>query len=288
MNYKNILISTKKKFEDSNVITLASSSSFFFILTFVPTVLLLVRLLGSVLGENSQSLSIISKYISFLVPQNVQGVVPMIKNIIQKPMFASGSYTFFNLVFLAVSSLGFFNSIWRNLTIITEDSSYNTVKKYVKGLGAMLIAFAFLLITFFFPMISNGLFSIMESTPIMKILETLKIVSLIETIDLLMTRFDYISYILISIFMIILFKYILFSKVKTKSAAVGAILFTISLALIKSSFYLYANLVSQGLLKNYGASYIIVLMYIWVFVAMVLFYSSIILCLEYEKESRID
>lgn len=288
MNYKNILINTKKRFENSNVITLASSSSFFFILTFVPTVLLLVRLLGSVLGENSPSLSIISKYISFLVPQNVQGVVPMIKNIIQKPMFASGSYTFFNLIFLAVSSLGFFNSIWRNLTIITEDSSYNTVKKYVKGLGAMLIAFAFLLITFFFPMISNGLFSIMESTPIMKILEVLKIVSLIESIDLLMTRFDYISYILISIFMIILFKYILFSKVRTKSAAVGAILFTISLALIKSSFYLYANLVSQGLLKNYGASYIIVLMYIWVFVAMVLFYSSIILCLEYEKESRID
>ncbi len=285
MNYKRLFFNIKNQFLKSSVVTLASSSSFFFILTFVPTVLLVTRLFGFILGGQSDSLEIIAKYIGFIVPENLSGVIPMIKRLVAKSMFASGSYTIFNFIILGVSSLGFVNSIWRNLAIITEDNSYNSVKKYYRGIGAILIALSFVMTIFFLPMILNGVLFLANKTPIMAILAKFNILSIFEESVRVVNRFDAVSYIFTSIFMIVLFKYILFSKVSTKSAAVGAVFFTVTLGLIKSSFYLYANLVSSGLLKNYGASYIIVLMYVWVFVAMILFYSSIILSIEIEKEA---
>ena len=266
-----------------NLVTLASSSSFYLILTFIPTMLLLTRIVGFFLPEDGESTRIITKYLGLIIPTNLQGAIEIIGKILSKALYAKGSYTIFNLVILAGSSMGFINSIWRNLSIITHDNSYNSLKKYLKGFVFLAIGITFFLCVFFLPTLLSFIFTMLKIPFILNILNYFSLSELYQSVLEYLNSAEYISYVLTVLFATLFYKFILFDKVDTKRAAIGAFLFTSSLSLVRVTFYLYADMVTSGLLSSYGASYIIVLMYIWVFLIMVLFYSSIIISLELMK-----
>ena len=272
-----------KECDRVNIVTLASSSSFYLILTFIPTMLLVTRLIGLILPEDGKGLELVTKYLELFIPNKLNGAVDIIGKILNKALYAKGSYTFFNLLVLAASSMGFINSVWRNLAIITDDKTYNSYRKYYKGLLFLLIGVSFFLCVFFLPTLLSFFATLLRFPFILNVLEYFNLATLYEKILTYLNSVDYISYILTVIFATIFFKFILFQKVDNKRAFIGALVFTSSLGIVRISFYLYADMVTSGMLSNYGASYIVVLMYIWVFLIMMLFYSSIVISLELMK-----
>lgn len=286
VNVNNLKIVTKSVYKESqrvNLITLASSSSFYLILTFIPTMLLLTRLVGLFIPEGGQASKVVTGYLGLFIPSHLEGAIEMIGGILSKALYAKGSYTFFNFAVLATSCFGFINSIWRNLAIITHDKSYNSVKKYYKGIIFLAIGLIFLLCVFFLPMLIGFLISLLKFPFIMNILEYFNVADLYTKVLGYIESAKYISYLLTLVFASVFFKFILLNKVDFKRAFLGAFIFTSLLSIVRVSFYLYANMVTSGLLNNYGASYIVVLMYIWVFLSMILFYSSIVVSLEMMK-----
>lgn len=277
----------KDECDKKHILTLASSSSFFLILTFVPFTLLLTRALGLFLGvigdgETSQ-FDLLVSYSSRFIPANLTGVVKVLSGLLKNALFAQGKYTIINFVFLFISSLGFINSIWRALSIITNDKNMNSIKKVLKGGGLIGIAFTFFIVVFFLPMIFKGLSFILSLKYVAKVLNFLHIKDLMTAENFEFFGMDFISFGLIIVFFTFLFKYILHPRVNLKSSLVGSLVFSLSMILLKGTFFLYVQLVKDGLMQNYGASYSLVLMFVWIFISMTIFYFSVIFTLTYSE-----
>ena len=270
-----------KECKSKHILTLASSSSFFLLITFVPFTLLIVKALGFVIGGQEDQYHLILNYVKQLVPSNLKGVVDIFSKVLQKALFAKGSHTIINFSFLFLSTLGFVNSIWRALGLITGEKEINSLMKVVKGIGIVGLAFIFFLVMFFMPVIIELLQHIVELGFVVNTLAFLNLDKVLSVQNISVYTMDFLSFALIVGFFTSLFKYILHPRVKTKSALVGAFVFSTLMIILKTSFYLYVDLTKSGLVQNYGASYSIVLMFVWILSSMAIFYFSVIFTLTY-------
>jgi membrane protein len=266
--------------DKKHILTLASSSTFFLILTFVPALLLLTRFLGFFLGGESAKVSMILGYASHFLPPNLTGMMDILDKLLNNALFAQGPYTLFNFVFLTILSLGFINSIWRSIAIITEDQSMNSIKKIVKGVGTLAMGLGFLLLLFWMPVLFKGLSYLFKSDLFLAATRMFIRGGQVNFVDDgLITFFNILAYILFAVFISVLFKYLLHRGADWVSSFSSGVFFTFAIYVLKQLFFLYVGLAKDGLVQNYGASYSIVLVLIWCLCAMSLFYFSLILAL---------
>jgi membrane protein len=121
-----------KLFFQKKGMTLASSSSFYALITVVPFLLLMIRVIGFFLGliQTQKYLFIIgSKFFPEVAPQLLLKLQALIKG----PLFAESHFTALNFLFLAISTITFINSIWMGIFFITEDHSILSLWRILKG-----------------------------------------------------------------------------------------------------------------------------------------------------------
>ncbi len=276
-------ITLTKDCDRSHLGILAASSSFYLILTFVPLVLVLTRILGYFFGPEGEKFDLLMVYVYELIPPHLDGVVNIIADMLKKSLFANKGFSIINTFFLMISSLGFINSIWRALSVITGEKNASQLVKTIKGVGVLAITCGFLTLAFIIPILFQLLAKVSEIGYIAKIIAFFKIEKIFEILNSLVFGADVVSVIMIIVFMMSILRYILHPRVNLKSALLGSGIFTILIILVKSLFFYYVSFVEAGMVANYGASYALILLFIWILFSMLVFYFSVLLSLNFHK-----
>ncbi|EQC45325.1 YihY/virulence factor BrkB family protein [Bacteriovorax sp. Seq25_V] len=282
-SFLQFLILLAKDCDRSHLGILAASSSFYLILTFVPLVLVLTRILGFFFGPEGEKFDLLMVYVFELIPPHLDGVVNIIADMLKKSLFANKGFNIINTFFLLISSLGFINSIWKALSVITGEKNASQVVKTIKGIGVLAITCGFLTLAFIIPIVFQLITKISEVGYIAKMIAFFKIEKIFEILNSLIIGADIVSVIMIVIFMMSILRYILHPRINFKSALLGSGVFTILIISVKSLFFFYVSFVEAGLVANYGASYALILLFIWILFSMFVFYFSVLLSLNFHK-----
>lgn len=286
MNIKNLqkfFTDTFKECQKKHIILLASSSSFFLLLTTVPFILLLAKVIGVIFGQSANQLNEIFDKVSFLFPKNLELVIFFLKGLIFKTIFATKHFTFINLIFLALSSLGFINSIWRGLFIITHDYKLSAFAKFLKGIVIISISIVFLWFALFLPTLLEGLNHIISLPLISHALKFLSIQNTFIIEAKTLSKAHIISFLGITVYLSVLFHYLLQKLSSFKVNLVTASIFSSSLILLKHGLVLYVKMIKTNHVQGEGLYYSFTLAFTWVFVSMILFYFSLIFSIELNK-----
>ena len=138
-------------FMEKSGTTLASSSTFYILTAVVPTLLLIIRGIGFLLGNVNRVEKYIFHFAKDFFPSLAPELVTMLKDFITGPLFAGRELTIINFVFLTFSGVSFLNSIYNGLYIISEDKSYRSLWKYLRGMAVIGISLAGLIVMFYVP-----------------------------------------------------------------------------------------------------------------------------------------
>lgn len=216
-----------------NPITLAASSTFFFILCLIPFSIIIFKIFTLIFAQQGLQLSDLIINVKTVVPDEVYPTVQYILKHVQSLNISSKNTGSIHNIILIVSSLSFFGSIWKALEMITEEKQYGTITKTLKSVGAIIVSSLFFLVIIAIPTIlkslnlfikqdlliklnitQNGIFSINFISAISLFiffiaffkyilqknakLKSIILGSLLFTVLIIITKFGFISYLMIT------------------------------------------------------------------------------------------
>lgn len=286
MNKKKALIfflkDVLKECREKNILILASSSSFFFFLCLIPSTLLLLSFLTWFFEAiiPAKTFSYIS-YIESIVPIEIMPTFKTLFNHSKEVLISNKNLNTLHYIILALSSIGFFGSIWKSIAILTGEKGSGTLIRTLKSFISIALSFSFILLTVTIPLIFKGAKYILEKD-IFVFLKTeesyLKIISDFEILGM-----NIFSTVLLFVFFIFFFRFLLHGSTNLKSTVIGSGFFTIAMAMTKIIFLSYISIVKTSLIINYGSLYSVMIFIIWMFTIILVFYLAIIFTITLSK-----
>ncbi len=282
----NLLATSILLFQKKRGTTLASSSTFYMLLTVVPFFLLLIRVVGLFIGDiNSTQLQIFNLVESFF-PDVAPEILTQIQTIVKGPLFAGGEFTILNFGILLISSLSFFDSIWNGLYLITEDRSYLKFVKHLKGIFVIGVTILSLSFFFFLPSIFFYSGQFLTNNIVVNFLTTnfpslLKISTYFSNVNY---GFSYVLKsnvfhgVIFTTFFAFLYRWFFSWKLTLKQSVIAAMIFSLLVIIGKNLFWIYFIYVRDGLIKNYGDYYTLIVGVIWIYFTMSFFYFGTCIC----------
>ncbi|WP_127714753.1 YihY/virulence factor BrkB family protein [Halobacteriovorax sp. HLS] len=280
-------------FQKKRGTTLASSSTFYIILTMVPFFLLIIRVIGMLLGDMQstevQIFELAGKFLPDVAPQMLKGL----QGVVSGPLFAKGQFTLLNFAILLVSSLSFFNSIWNGLFLITDDKSYLSISKHIKGILVIGVTILFLTILFFIPslifyvskLMSNNMLVDFLTEHFPQLLFKLRHFSPSVVEFSFVMKSNFFHFFIFSLFFTFLYRWFYSWKLSLKQALVGSLTFSSLLILGKNLFWIYFMYIRSTLMRNYGDYYTVIVIIIWLYLAMSFFYFGACVCTTLVKKN---
>lgn len=272
--------------------TLAAASTFYIIISIVPLTLLLIRLLGFVIGDLSRGSDEIFFYLEQFVPDVSPELFDKVKDLIAGPLFGGAHVTTINLVLLFLSSLSFFNSIWNGLYLITNDKTYLSFWKNVKGVVIIGMTIGLLCCSLLIPKaliwavssLQNNFVTdfIWDFFPILR-----PYVDWMRTFSVEKLRFftsmPFFLLIFVSYFTL-LYRWFFSWKLPYFNSFIAALTFVLTLMMGKNLFWIYFLYVRENLVRNYGDFYTLIVGLMWLFLVMCFFYFGA--CLSHVMRSE--
>lgn len=271
---------------------LAASSSFYVILTVIPFILLVTRLVGFFIGDIDQVQQLIFGMSKEAFPEVAPEVLLKIKSIVKGPLFGGASFTFINFLILTLSSLSFFNSIWSGLTTLSEDKSHTLLVSHLLGLAV--IAFTVLLVIFVFslqPLILFGAKIFKYNVLVDAIYSNFDwshgLIEYLRSVDetiFFPVKNNIFQFFLFFFYFSALYSWLFRWQIKKREAFLASATFVFLMILGKSLFWVYFFTLRGRLIESYGDYYTIVVGALWVYLIMCFFYFGICLCVELLKK----
>ena len=267
---------------NKNILILASSSCFFFFLCLIPSTLLLLSFLTWFFESvtPSQTFTFLN-YIESIVPHEImptfQTVFKHSKNII----VANKNLNTLHYVILAISSLGFFGSVWKAIDIITGAKKLGTLMRTIKSFISITLSFVFILMIVSLPLIYKALNLLLNY----QFFSTLKGE---ESFLISITKYELYGVnsfgtLLLFIFFIFFFRFLLHGNTNLKSTIIGSGFFTAGIVTTKFLFFTYLSIVKNSLMMNYGSLYSVMIFILWIFAIILTFYMAIIFTFTVSK-----
>lgn len=285
-----------KLFDERRCLTLAAASSFYVIITMVPLALLLLRLVGTFLGDMGQTERLFFEFLPKAFPQATPEIVGLLRKIISGPLFGAGGMTLFNLGVLTFTSLGLVNSLWNGIFLITEDPKLKSWKNYLLGVAILLMTAALLLALFALPPAILFVINLLLSNEIMSYLsETIPnfhvvhswLLTLGKWAGLLVRSYFFYAVILVSYFTI-LYRWLFHQSLALRGAVLAAVTFVSGLIIGKGAFAYYFSYARHNLERQYGSYYSFIAALMWVLAVMALFYFGLCLGHVYRQTGKDD
>lgn len=271
---------------------LAAASSFYVVICTIPFALLLIRLLGFVIGDLGKGQDQLFFYAESLFPDIAPEVLNKIESMVSGPLFGGASFTFINLIVLGISALTFFNSIWTGLFLITEDRSYLSFWRNLKGIVIigvtillMVLSLSLPAIFIFFVELAQQNFVVnfvWDFAPVLRPwIEYYQNYDLQQSFLLKSNLFHAVLFVSYFTF---LYRWFFSWKVPLFNSLIAALTFVLSLLAGKNMFLLYVYYVRENLVRNYGDFYTAILALMWVYFVMCFFFFGACLCHVMGKE----
>lgn len=267
--------------KNKHALTLAASSSFFFLLCVIPFLYLMTTTLGFMFDDPDYMQKLL-KHFSTIIPAELMPSIKYLLTHINKTLTIGHKNESLHQIFLVISSLGFFSSIWRAIEIITEEKAKNSLVKMLKSLGGILISFLLCAGLVVGPIFFNSL-QILFKRGLLKDVEFIQKFNLTQ---LQISGISLVSTLMLVIFFFVFFKYVLHKRAKFISLLMGSTLFTGLIILAKFAFLTYIVIVKENLIGNFGSFYSVLLVMLWIFISILSFYISIIFAITHSKIIR--
>ncbi|MAZ48926.1 MAG: hypothetical protein CME65_10200 [Halobacteriovoraceae bacterium] len=261
--------------QEKNLILLAASSSFFFFLCLIPLTLLMLNFAGFLFESITPKQTIgFLNYIDSVIPEDIMPTFKKLFNHSSQMMKSQRKLNTIHYLVLALSSIGFFTSIWRSVDIITSKKQHGTILTTFKGFVTIAFSFAFILLLSAIPLLTKFIDFLME----LKWVKSIKLHEfLAENFEQLgFSSINIVSTLLLFMFFIFFFKFLLRGEATMKSTVVGSGFFTTSVLMAKIFFFHYLVLIKDNLINNYGQLYSVMIFILWVYSLILLFYMGII------------
>lgn len=274
---KRYLLECKNK----HVVTLAASSTFFFLLCSIPFLFLISSSLSYFFSEGDNVEKILEHFAIF-IPEDILPSFKKVITHIKQSLHKSERNLLIHQIFLTVSSLSFFGSIWKSIEIITEEKAKNTILKTIKSLGAILVSFSLFAGLILGPFFLNSI-QLMFKKGLFKNIEFIQKFNL-TTFQI--SGINIFSTLMLLIFFFLFFKYVLQKRAKFISLLLSSILFTSLILITKYLFLTYIIVARDNLIGNFGSFYSIMLVMLWIFLSILSFYISIIFSITHSNAIR--
>lgn len=265
---------------------LAAASSFYVVISVIPFTLLVIRLLGFIIGDIGKGQDQLFFYAESLFPDMAPEVLHKIKSLVSGPLFGGASFTFLNLFVLALSSLSFFNSIWSGLFLITEDRSYLSFWRNLKGV--VIIGVTILLMALSLSLPALFVFSVKLAQDNFVVNFVWEVVPVFrpwiehyqnyELQESFFVNSNILHAVLFVGYFTFLYRWFFSWKVPLFNSLLAALSFVLSLLAGKNLFFLYVFYVRDNLVKHYGDFYTLILALMWVYFVMCFFFFGACLC----------
>ncbi len=266
--------------------TLAAASSFYVIMTIVPLTLLLIRLVGFVIGDLSRGSDEIFVSIERFMPNVSAELFEQIKTMISGPLFGGAKVTVVNLVILFFSSLSFFNSIWNGLYLITNDRSYLSFWKNLKGVVIIGMTIGLFSLSLSLPRILIFSVGLVQNNFVVNFIWDLfpplrPLLDYLRHYDIGALTFLSSPIVMIFFFVIyfaLLYRWFFSWRLPYLNSFIAASTFVLALFAGKNFFWIYFFYVRDNLVKNYGDFYTVIVGLMWVYLVLCFFYFGACLC----------
>ncbi len=286
------LIESGKVFHQKRGTTLASSSTFYFLITIIPSLLLLIRGVGFFLGNLSQTQKYIFLIGSRFFPEVAPELLIKLQSMIKGPLFAETKFTVINFFLLGISAITFLNSIWSGLYIITEDKTAISWSRILKGFVIIGITLVMVSLIFILPPVIIYFLKFFKNNFVTSFLfETFEIMrpflTWVKTVDsrkAYWLRSSGLHSALVFIYFTILYRWLFNWKLRWTEAFVAASTFAFSVYVGKDLFWIYIYSVKKGLMQSYGELYSSVLGLVWIFFLMCFFFYGTCVCHVFLKK----
>lgn len=273
-------------FRERRAQTFAAAACFYLILTSIPFLLLTARILGFFLGDLKEVGDQIISMGEQLFPEASTELLTQMSTVLNGPIFVNSKLNIVNIFILVASSLTFTNVIWNGLYLITDDRSYISKWKYLKGLVIILLSIVITMVVLVIPPLTYMLVSFVKNNPVVDFFYS-NFESLKPAIEYFknktFTADDLISAnifpgIIFILFFTFLYRWFFNWKIGNKDALVGSLTFVVALLVGKNLFLFYFVYFRQNLLIRYGDFYTLIVALIWIFQVMVFFFYGACLC----------
>lgn len=274
--------------------TLAASSTFYLLLTFVPLTLLALRLLGiffqDVIVIFDSVFSLAAKFFPELAPQ----ILFRVKDLVRAAFYTKKGYTIINIVILFWSSLAFFNSLWRGVANIGKSPELMQWKMYFRGVVIISLSVTVFSLVLIMPPIFQAALVFIQKNTIMKfMIESFPLVEQFLRPFLnfklsknFLIKSNLASFTLFYIYLVFIYRWMLNFKIGPKEAIYSVLVFLGGLFAAKQLFWLYLKYVREGLVRNYGDYYTLILGLIWIYFIMSLFYFSLSIAQAFIEQKK--
>lgn len=265
---------------------LAAAASFYVIISIVPLFLLMVRLIGFIIGDLGKGEEEIFYYAGTFFPNVAPEVLEKVRAMVAGPLFGDAKFTVINLGLLTLSSLSFFNSIWSGLYLITNDKSFLSFWRNLKGIivigvTIILIALSMTLPGIFLFLVNSAQNNfvvqfVWENVPLLR-----PAVEHFQQYDLsqgFLVKTNILHGIIFVGYFTFLYRWFFSWRVPLFNSFIAALTFVFSLVAGKSFFFVYFNYVRDNLIRNYGDFYTAIVGLMWLYFVMCFFFFGACLC----------
>ncbi len=288
-----------KIFNERQGSMLSSSATFYFILTIVPLSLLILRLMGiffvDVISVFESLFNLGLKFFPDIAPQ----MLLKVKDLVRSALFAKKGYTIINMGILFWSSVAFFNSIWQGISVIgkspllsshtefsvAENSNMMSVtqfKMYLRGIFIIFFSVILLSVILVTPPLLQGLLKFVQTNPLIQMMvesfpalkELLGPLLRFKLSKNFFVKSDIASFLVFFLYLTFIYRWIFSFRLKKVEAVISVLVFLGGVFGARQVFWLYLRYVREGLVRNYGDYYTIILGLVWIYFVMSLFYFS--------------
>lgn len=263
--------------------TLAAATSFYAIISLLPFSLLLINLLSSFLSSSSLVEKGILTLLMDNLPESSSLVIPFIKNLMSKSTQLETKVKVFNYAILIWTCTGVFRSIFSSFTIIDESHKTKKSIMHLKSLISLLMIIFFLItVLFWTPTLEILLSSLEKNGIISSVANTfssfpgmnfqLSIVDSLRSFILTLSNSKLFPMIFTIGFVSLFYRYLIGKKIDWLDAFSGGITFGVMHFLGKNFFWVYLYYAKDGLTRNYGQFYSVIVVFMWVYYVLSSFY----------------
>ncbi|MBC96801.1 MAG: hypothetical protein CME63_03570 [Halobacteriovoraceae bacterium] len=262
---------------------LAASASFYVILTIVPFFLLLIRIVGSLIGDLKQVNQLIFKLGNEVFPNLGPEILLKAQEIIQATLLANSNLTFINFIILTISALSFFNTIWSGIFLISDDKSFLKWWKHLKGLGVIALTVVMLVVAFaFHPMLLLLIKSLKYNLVVDIIYEQVGVArSLIDYLRSInveksaLFKENLFHFLIFLSYFTFIYRWFFNWKISLKDSLMSSATFVGLLLIGKNLFWVYFFYVRETLMSSYGDYYTFIVAIIWIYLVMCFFFFGV-------------
>ena len=267
-------------FHQQRASMLAASASFYALLALIPLLLLNLRIVGWILGDIEEGKQRFFAAIADFFPEISPEILARVESIISSLLFSAHSFTWLNLLILIFSSLGFLNSLWNGIYLLTYERSTISWTRHLKGLviigvTTLLVSFMMLLL----PMLIR-LMSLLHNSILVLFFER-TLPGFEGIVNALAPIFWSLDWLLNSnlvhggalvVYFTLLYRWFYSWRISFKHSLLGALAFVFTLVTGKNFLWFYLEWVGKDIIQNYGEFYLLFVGMLWIFLSSCAFF----------------